>query len=88
MPTFEEVVIANEELSPLQIKVIGAMMASPTITEAAEKMGINRSTIHKWRVNVPGFREAEQAARQQLASEIMSEVRATWQAELAASRSR
>ena len=38
----------SEELSPSQITAIAAITSGATITEAASKAGIDRSTIHLW----------------------------------------
>ncbi|MCB0211164.1 MAG: hypothetical protein KDJ52_17630 [Anaerolineae bacterium] len=84
--TFEEVV-ANSQLTPLQIKAIGAILRTNTLTEAAQQIGVNRSTLFRWRSGIPGFEEALTAGRKQLAEEVLTEARATWQAQLLASRS-
>ncbi|MCB0170442.1 MAG: hypothetical protein KDJ97_07805 [Anaerolineae bacterium] len=82
--TFEETVITHSELTPIQIRTIGAILAAHSITEAAGKVGIDRSTIHRWIAGVPAFNEALTAGRKQLATEVMEKARSTWQAELSA----
>ena len=38
----------DSELSPKQLAVISSLIAGCTVTEAAEAVGVDRSTIHRW----------------------------------------
>lgn len=86
--TFEDIVADNPELTTLQIKTIGAILATDSFTKAARQVGVNRSTIFRWRTGIPAFAEALAAGRKQLAEKVIAEARATWEAELSASRRR
>lgn len=52
------------ELEPKQQQAIIALLTQPTITGAAESIGINPKTLHEW-LKQPDFREAYAEARDQ-----------------------
>jgi hypothetical protein len=52
----------GEKLSRLQERAIAALMAHPSITAAAEELGISRSSLWEW-TNQPAFAAAYLAAR-------------------------
>lgn len=52
------------ELEPKQQQAIIALLTQPTITGAAESIGINPKTMHEW-LKQPDFREAYAEARDQ-----------------------
>jgi transposase-like protein len=56
------------ELSPIQNKVIAALVAGKSISAAARENGIHRSTIYDWRNQHPKFKSVldEARARQQI----------------------
>lgn len=50
-------------LTEKQEYALAAMMAQPTIRDAARISGISESTIYRWKRDDPAFREAYRSAR-------------------------
>ena len=61
-------------LSQRQLLAIPYLTASPTFTEAAEKLGVSRKTIYRW-LNDPDFRQAYERQREETAALATSEIR-------------
>jgi transposase-like protein len=57
---------ASGALTPKQERAVHALLTEATIERAAAKVGVNESTLRRWRRDVPAFRAAELAARRQL----------------------
>jgi hypothetical protein len=55
--------IEETALSEKQEYAMAAMMAQPTIRDAARVSGISESTIYRWKRDEPAFRDAYRAAR-------------------------
>jgi transcriptional regulator with XRE-family HTH domain len=55
--------IDTNDLTEKQDHVLAAMMAQPTIRDAARVSGISESTIYRWKRDEPAFRDAYRAAR-------------------------
>ena len=51
-------VISDANLSPVQAQVIEALAQGQTVSAAAEKAGVHRTTIHHWIRNEPQFKAA------------------------------
>jgi transposase len=58
-----ETMIEETALSEKQEYALAAMMAQPTIRDAARVSGISESTIYRWKRDEPAFRKAYRAAR-------------------------
>ena len=59
------------DLSANQHRALQALLSTPTITEAAEKCGLTRKTLHAY-LNDPAFSEAYHAERERLVEETIS----------------
>ena len=53
---------ATAKLTPKQERAIAALLARPTIEGAAEVLGINPATVHRW-LGEPAFEAAYRTAR-------------------------
>lgn len=53
---------ASAKLTPKQERAIAALLAQPTIEAAAETLGINAATVHRW-LGDPAFQVAYRTAR-------------------------
>src|SRR5260221_3773719 len=62
--------ISDATLSPVQAQVIEALAQGQTVSAAAEKAGIHRTTIHHWIRNQPQFKAAVRTAQAEYASEV------------------
>src|SRR6266571_5076781 len=62
--------ISDADLSPVQAQVIEALAQGQTVSAAAEKAGIHRTTIHNWIRNQPQFKAAVQTAQSEYAAEV------------------
>src|SRR6266478_3835966 len=62
--------ISGAALSPVQAQVIKALAQGQTVSAAAEKAGIHRTTIHNWIRNQPQFKAAVQTAQSEYAAEV------------------
>src|SRR6266404_8042483 len=63
-------VISEAGLSPVQAQVIEALAQRQTVSAAAEKAGIHRTTIHHWIRNEPQFKAAVQTAQSEYTAEV------------------
>lgn len=52
----------SETLPPKHLQAIEALLVSPTVTEAAEQVGVSRRTLHRW-MRRDVFQRALQEAR-------------------------
>src|SRR3712207_6024402 len=52
------------KLTPKQEKAIAALLAQPTIEAAAESLGVNGVTVHRW-LQEPAFDTASREARRE-----------------------
>jgi len=62
--------ISDATLSPVQAQVIEALAQGQTVSAAAEKAGVHRTTIHHWIRNQPQFKAAVQTAQSEYAAEV------------------
>src|SRR6266568_4820559 len=62
--------ISDAGLSPVQAQVIKALAQGQTVSAAAEKAGVHRTTIHHWIRNQPQFKAAVQTAQSEYAAEV------------------
>jgi len=62
--------ISDAGLSPVQAQVIEALAQGQTVSAAAEKAGIHRTTIHNWIRNQPQFKAAVRTAQSEYAAEV------------------
>jgi hypothetical protein len=62
-------------LSPVQQQVVAALAQGCTITAAAAKVEMHRSTIHEWLNTNPAFRAALAEARSQYAAQLGDEMK-------------
>jgi transposase-like protein len=62
--------ISDAGLSPVQAQIIEALAQGQTVSAAAEKAGVHRTTIHHWIRNQPQFKAAVQTAQSEYAAEV------------------
>src|SRR5229473_5327764 len=62
--------ISDVGLSAVQAQVIEALAQGQTVSAAAEKAGIHRTTIHNWIRNQTQFKNAVQTAQAEYAAEV------------------
>src|SRR5258708_5286818 len=62
--------ISDAGLSPVQAQVIEALAQGQTVSAAAEKAGVHRTTIHHWIRNQPQFNAAVQTAQSEYDAEV------------------
>src|SRR5712671_2005322 len=62
--------ISDAGLPPVQAQVIEALAHGQTVTAAAEKAGLHRTTIHHWIRNQPQFKAAVRTAQAEYAAEV------------------
>jgi hypothetical protein len=67
--------ISDATLSPAQAQVIEALAQGQTVSAAAEKVGVHRTTIHHWIRSEPAFKVAVQAAQTEYAAEVNDGIR-------------
>jgi len=67
--------ISDAGLSPVQAQVIEALAQGQTVTAAAEKAGVHRTTIHNWIRNQHQFNAAVQTAQAEYAYEVNDGIR-------------
>src|SRR6266478_5231203 len=67
--------ISDAGLSPVQAQVIEALAQGQTVTAAAEKAGVHRTTIHNWIRNQPQFNAAVQTAQAEYVYEVNDGIR-------------
>src|ERR1700674_3146006 len=65
----------ESDLSSVQQQVVAALAQGCTITAAAAKVQIHRSTIHEWLNIAPAFRAALTEARSQYAAQLRDEMK-------------
>ncbi len=63
-----------DTLTPVQIEVLKSLAEGASVTAAAEKSGVHRSTVHLWTRDHPTFARALLAARQYRADRIIDEL--------------
>jgi transposase-like protein len=51
------------DLSPNQLKALAAMATGATVTAAAEHAGVDRTTLHRWIREDPGFQARLESPR-------------------------
>jgi len=66
--------ISNPNLSPTQAQVIADLTQGRTITAAARKAGIHRTTIHHWFRRQPEFKAAVETARSEYVEVLSDEM--------------
>src|SRR5258708_2158498 len=62
--------ISDAGVSPVQAQVIEALAQGQTVSAAAEKAGVHRTTIHHWIRNQPQFKAAVRTAQSEYAAEV------------------
>src|SRR6266404_236989 len=62
--------ISDAGLPPVQAQVIEALAQGQTVSAAAEKAGIHRTTIHHWIRNQSRFKAAVRTAQSEYAAEV------------------
>ena len=67
--------ISNDNLSPAQSQVVAALAQGDTVTVAAKKAGIHRTTIHNWFRNEPEFKAAVENAKSEYVASLNDEMR-------------
>ena len=65
----------ESDLSSVQQQVVAALAQGCTITAAAAKVQMHRSTIHEWLNAAPAFRAALAEARSQYAAQLRDEMK-------------
>jgi transposase-like protein len=68
-------VLENSSLSPVQLQVVAALAQGSSITAAARKAGIHRTTIQLWKKNSGEFRFAVDSASHEFASALADDLR-------------
>jgi transposase-like protein len=63
-----------DTLTPVQVEVLEALVEGASITAAAQKGGVHRSTVHLWTRNHPAFARTLLAARQDRADRLLDEL--------------
>lgn len=71
-PSLDSTVL--DGLTPIQQEVLKALVEGLSITEAAARGGVHRSTVHLWTRNIPAFAQALLALRQDRAERIVDEL--------------
>lgn len=62
-------------LTPKQVEVVGALAGGASVTEAAKRAGIDRSTIYLWMRNSGDFKGALILARRERADTMRARLR-------------
>ena len=63
------------ELSPTQLRVIAELIGGASMVEAAEAGGVDRSTIYRWKQDVPAFAEELRRARNEIRDRLQDAYR-------------
>ena len=63
------------ELSPTQLRIIAELIAGASMVEAAEAGGVDRSTIYRWKQEVPAFAEELCRARNEIRDRLQDAYR-------------
>jgi transposase-like protein len=63
------------ELSPVQVQVVEALTEGATVSCAARRAGIHRTTIHHWLRTNAAFKEAAQNAQVEYIAELTDDMR-------------
>ena len=67
--------ISTAPLPPTQAQVVAALAKGQTITAAAARAGIHRTTIHHWLRTEPDFKTAVETAQRDYVSSLSDEMR-------------
>ena len=67
--------ISDADLSPVQAQVIEALAQGQTVSAAAEKAGVHRTTIHHWIRTEPQFKAAVRIAQAEYSAELNDGIR-------------
>ena len=67
--------ISDADLSPVQAQVIEALAQGQTVSAAAEKAGVHRTTIHHWIRTEPQFQAAVRIAQAEYSAELNDGIR-------------
>jgi len=67
--------ISDADLSPVQAQVIEALAQGQTVSAAAEKAGVHRTTIHHWIRTEPQFQAAVRIAQTEYSAELNDGIR-------------
>ena len=60
----------STELSPTQFRIIADLISGASMVDAAEASGVDRSTIYRWKQDVPAFAEALRRARNEISDRL------------------
>jgi transposase-like protein len=63
-----------DTLTPVQAEVLKALVEGATVTAAAQRGGVHRSTVHLWTRDHPAFARALLVARQDRAEALLDEL--------------
>ncbi len=64
-----------QTLTPAQAQALAALAAGQSVSEAASAAGVDRTTVHRWLNNDPGFVAEFNAARLEMVETVRSGVR-------------
>ena len=64
----------SDTLTPIQIQVLQCLVASQSVTAAANEAGLHRTTVHLWTRTHPDFARALLALRQNRADRLVDEL--------------
>jgi transposase-like protein len=67
--------IENPNLTPVQIQVVAALAEGSSVTAAARKAGVHRTTVHLWKRSSGEFRTAVERARRDFSAALADELR-------------
>jgi hypothetical protein len=65
----------STELSPPQLRVLAELIGGASMVEAAEAGGVDRSTIYRWKQDVPAFAEELCRARNEIRDRLQDAYR-------------
>ena len=66
---------SNAALSPAQVQVLTELACGHTVTAAARRAGVHRTTIHHWRRHEPEFKTAVQNAQSEYVAILNDQLR-------------
>jgi transposase-like protein len=67
--------VENSNLTPVQAQVVAALAEGSSVTAAARRAGVHRTTVHLWKRSSGEFRSAVERARSDFATALADELR-------------
>jgi hypothetical protein len=64
----------SADLPPQQTRALAALLGGATITAVADSAGVDRTTVHRWLRDDPGFQAAYNALRRDLRREVEASI--------------